>query len=116
MSTDFRLLSAARMIVDEVNELLDDADSRLIHDAQLRASAQSIAANIREGFGRRRGAERNQFLRFAKGSAQETDEHLRTNFVSKRIDASRYWRLHHRLMVVIKMLTTMMMTVAKTAY
>ena len=108
VSTEFRLLSAARMIVDEVNELIDAGDPRLIHDAQLRASAQSIVANIREGYGRRRGAERNQFFRIARGSAQETDEHLRSNFATERIAAARYWRLHHRLAVVNKMLTSMM--------
>ena len=38
VSTEFRLLSAARMIVEEVNELIDAGDPRLIHDAQLRAA------------------------------------------------------------------------------
>src|SRR5262245_19398492 len=97
MAHVLRVLDAAREVVDEVNHLCDGSRGRLLYDKQLRSAAQSICANIREAFGRRRGPERNQFLRFARGSAEEVDEHLRSNWGAKRIEANEYWRLHNRL-------------------
>lgn len=105
-----RVLDVARSIVDGVNDLLASARGELARDHQLRRSAQSVAANIREAYGRRKGAERNQFLRFARGSAEETDEHLRAHFAQKAIEPAKYWELHHRLMVCIKMLNGVMQT------
>ena len=102
-----RVVQVARAIVDELNDL-SASSSRIANDHQLRRSAQSVAANIREGFGRRKGAERNQFLRIARGSAEETDEHLRTHAAQKHIAPATYWRLHHRLVVCIRMLNALM--------
>jgi len=100
MPTPFRILDAARAVVDEVNLIADQARRPLLQEKRLRDSAQSIAANLREARGRRVGAERNQFFRYALGSAQETDEHLRNNFAARRIPADCYWRLHNRLVVI----------------
>ena len=108
MDEEFRVLQAAREVVREIEELLDDPRRRLLHDVQLRRSAQSITANIREAQGRREGPERNQLYRYAQGSSEETDEHLLRNFEKKRIPASRYWRLHNRLSVIAKMLRSLM--------
>jgi four helix bundle protein len=101
------LIGAARAVVDELDRLLGHAPRRLLYSSQLRESAQSITANIREGMGRRKGPEREQFWRFARASAEETDEHLRANFAAKRIPPRSYWRLHHRLMLVVKILRNM---------
>ncbi|MEX2179799.1 MAG: four helix bundle protein, partial [Gemmatimonadaceae bacterium] len=108
MPNPLRVLDAARSVADNVNELADLARPRLLHDKQLREAAGSIAANIREGYGRRPGAERNQFLRYARGSAEEADEHLRVNVQRERIAAAQYWRLHNRLVVIAKMLGSLM--------
>ena len=102
----FRVLEAARAVVDETNALLDDRKLRLIHRAQLRDSAQSVAANIREGMGRTPGPHRNQAFRDARGSAEETDEHLRANFHAGRIQPVAFWRLHNRIAFIVKTLTT----------
>ena len=98
---DRALLGAARAVVDELNRLLA-GPRRLLYSSQLREAAESIPANIREG--RRKGPDREQFWRFARASAEETDEHLRANFADKRIGAGPYWRLHHRLMLILKIL------------
>src|SRR5688572_21231255 len=45
-----RLLEVARAVADETNRLLGNRQLRLIHRGQLRDSAQSIPANIREGW------------------------------------------------------------------
>ena len=44
--------------------------------SQIRRSAESISANIAEGFGRGSEREKSQFYRIARGSANETKSHL----------------------------------------
>lgn len=104
MSEEFRVLAVAREVVDEINALMDNARRPFVNERQLRESAGSITANIREAYGRDRGKDRNQFFRFARGSAEETDERLRTNRAASRIDEKPYWRLHNRLSLIRKML------------
>ncbi|HEU4996973.1 MAG TPA: four helix bundle protein [Gemmatimonadaceae bacterium] len=108
MANKLRVLDAARTIVDAVNELIETSPRKLIYESQLRDSAGSIAANIREAYGRRPGPERNVFFRYAIGSAQETDEHLRANFANRRIDSKRYWQMHNRLIAIQRMLIALM--------
>ena len=102
----FRVLEVARAVADETNDLLGNRQLRLIHRGQLRDSAQSIPANIREGMGRKPGPHRNQAYRDARGSAEETDEHLRANFADGRLPPAKFWRIHARIALVVKMLTT----------
>ena len=97
-------MGAARAVVDEVNDLIDRSRRRLIYTSQLREAAQSIPANIREALGRRHGPEREQFFRFARGSAEETDEHLRANFAARRLTSGTYLRLHNRLALITRIL------------
>jgi len=104
MAQVLKVIDLARLLVDEINAFADKARPRLLYEIQLRNSAQSIAANIREAFGRRKGRERNQFLRYARGSAEETDEHWRANCGAKRVVERDYWRLHNRIALIKKML------------
>ena len=100
-----RVLDAAQMVVDDINRLLK---SRGLDNAdQLRQAAESIPANIQEGFGRDAGRDRNRFIRFARGSAEETSERLRARFAAEEIPASIYWPLHHRLVAIVRMLTNL---------
>ena len=96
------------MVVDDINQMLDDRRFDMFYSAQLRESAGSITSNIREAYGRREGPERNQFFRFARGSAEETDERLRGNFAANRVPTKWYWRVHHRLMIIVRMLNVLM--------
>jgi four helix bundle protein len=64
---DLRVLDAARMVVDAINKLIKAR--RMPNAKQLAEAAESITSNIQEGFGRDAGPDRNQFLRFARGSA-----------------------------------------------
>jgi len=102
----FRVLEAARVVTDEINTLLGNRKLRLIHRGQLRDAAQSIPANIREGMGRRPGPHRNQAYRDARGSAEETDEHLRANLADGRVAPAEFRRIHNRIALVVKILTT----------
>ena len=102
-----RVLDAARWVVDEVSALIDEFPRMRDRDQMIRSSA-SIAANIREGNGRRPGPERNVFFRHARASAEETDEHLYANCRQGRIPAARFWRIHNRIATIVKMLNKMM--------
>ena len=104
----FRVLEVARAVVDDVQLLIDRGGNRILHKKQLLESSESIVANIREAQGRDIGPDRNQFFRFARASAEETDEHLRTNFGARRVSEKWYWLQHHRLIVAIKMLNNLM--------
>jgi four helix bundle protein len=105
---DLAVLDAADLVADEVNRLIDENPRRLIHVLQLRDSAQSIGANISEGFGRGTTGERNRALRTARGEAEETIRHLRANLELKRIRATVFWRLSNRLITIVKMLTSLL--------
>jgi four helix bundle protein len=98
-----RLIEAARLVADETNHILDRRD-RFLHEVQLRRSAESVCAISREAYGRKAGRDRQQFWRFARGSAEETDEHLRANYAARRLERASYWRLHNRLMTIVKLL------------
>ena len=104
--SNFRNLAVvdlAERVADEINALIDGNPGRLIHAAQLRDSVQAISANLREGFGRGKGRERNHSLRVARGEAEESIGHLRPNFASKRITGEVYWPLRNRLVTIVKM-------------
>jgi four helix bundle protein len=94
------------MVEDDINQLLKKR--RMPNTRQLREAAESISANIQEGFGRDAGPDRNQFLRFARASAEETNDRLRTRFAAKDISEKVYWPLHHRLVAIVRMLTQLM--------
>ena len=98
-------MDAARSVVAEVDQLLDSSSGRMLRKTQLRESAASIAANIREAYGQRRGRGRATFFVHARASAEETDEHLWANFKAKRVAQNVFWRLHNRLAVIVKMLS-----------
>jgi four helix bundle protein len=102
------VLDAADAVADEINRLIDGSPRRLIHVQQLRKAAQSIAGNISEGFGRGPGRERDHKLRISRGEAEETIRHLRANYATDRIGRSVYWRLHNRLVTIVRMLTSLL--------
>ena len=94
----------ARLVVNEIHRLLDRSPPRLVNQDQLRECSSSITANIREAYGRPKGPDRNRFLRYAKSSAEESDERLRTNFANGRLPAKTYWQLRDRLVVISRMI------------
>jgi four helix bundle protein len=101
---DLALADVAEQVADEINDLIDHGPVRLIHVRQLRDSAQSVSANIREGFGRATRGDRDRSLHVARGEAEEAIGHLRANFAAKRIAQAIYWRLRNRLITIVKMI------------
>ena len=56
--------------------------------------------------GRKSGPDRTQSYRFSRGLAEEADEHLRANFADGRVSPVAYRRIHNRIALIVKMLTT----------
>jgi four helix bundle protein len=106
---NLNVLDAAEQAAKQVNELIDRSPpSRLLHVRQLRNSAQSVVANITEGFGRGDGPERDRALRVARGEAEETISHLKANFLANRISARDYYAVRNRYVVIVKMLNALL--------
>ena len=66
------------------------AEERFALNSQIRRAAQSIGANIAEGFGRYSYQENIQFCRQARGSAYEVRDHLVTAGDAKFISEAEY--------------------------
>jgi len=82
----WRLARELRIIVYSLVKKLP-AEEKYALNTQMRRAAQSIGANIAEGFGRYSYRENIQFCRQARGSAFEIRDHLVTaidaGFISK---------------------------------
>jgi len=105
---DLDVLDAAQRAADGVNRLIGRSTPRLLYQGQLRESSQSIGANIAEGFGRKRGPDRAYKLVVARGEADETIRHLKSNFNVDRIEPRDYWPLHNLLVTIVKMLDSLL--------
>jgi four helix bundle protein len=98
------VLDAAELAAERLNRLIDRiGHRRLLHVSQMRESAQSVGANISEGFGRATRAERDNKLRYAVGEAEETLCHFRANLRLDRISKGDYWPVYNVYRTVIKM-------------
>ena len=83
---------------------------QLLFKSQLLKSTESVSANIGEALGRGTKADRNRSLTIARGEAEESIQRLRTNHLIERIEPRVYWRLHNRLVAVVRMITSLMNT------
>ena len=81
MYTDFTQMPAWQNAMDVAVEVFYISESLPRKEdyaltSQIRRSAESISSNISEGFGRGGDKEKVMFYRFARGSANETKNHL----------------------------------------
>jgi four helix bundle protein len=103
------VLDAAEQAATQINALIDRSKRPpLLHVRQLRDAAQSVVANIAEGFGRGTGRDRDRSLEIARGESDETIRHLSANFRANRIGAIEYRPLHNRSVVIVKMLNSLL--------
>ena len=72
--------------------------------AQLVRSARSVSNNIAEGAGRGSTGEKLHFFRLARGSVEETQDHIRELVNSKHIDKRTFFKLWNRYAVIDRML------------
>lgn len=77
--TELIVWQVARELADRIAVLTANASVRTEFKLvqQLRSCSSSVCANIAEGFGRFSPAEFARFLRIARGSAMELQEHIR---------------------------------------
>jgi four helix bundle protein len=104
---DLKVLDVSEQVVVRIAELVERRQPRLLHRTQIQRSSESVCANIGEAFGRESKADRDRVLVIARGEAEETIRHLRTNFLRARIGPGEYWPLHNRLVTIVKMLTNL---------
>src|SRR5690606_33997645 len=81
MFTDFTQMPVWKNAMEIAMEVYDISESLPRREdyaltSQIRRSAESISANISEGFGRGGDKEKSQFYKIARGSANETKSHL----------------------------------------
>lgn len=69
--------------------------------SQLRRSAESISANIAEGFGRRTSKDKSRFYDISRGSAFETKSHLIYGARVKYFQESEYQKIKKLIEEVI---------------
>jgi four helix bundle protein len=106
---NLNVLDAAEQAAKQVNALIDRSKRPpLLHAKQLRDSAQSVAANIAEGFGRGTGRDRDRPLEIARGESEETICHLKANYEADRISPNDYHPLRNRYVVIVKMLNSLL--------
>ena len=110
-TTGLRALDAAHLLVTEIL----DAVSRFPPTAsaelrrQLVESANSVAANISEGFARGTPAERRYRLRIARGSLEETQSHIKVSRDAGYMEDRRYFRLWSLTVVLNRMIAKLIL-------
>lgn len=105
---NLNVLEASENASHRITEPIErPARRQLIHTTQSRRAAQAVPANSSEGFGRGTAGDRTRALRIARGEAEETTKHLRSNFHAQRIVAREYWTLHNLMVVIVKMLDSL---------
>ena len=81
MYTDFTQMSVWQKAMDitvmvfSISESLPKKEDYAL-TSQIRRAAESISANISEGFGRDGSKDKSKFYKYARGSANETKNHL----------------------------------------
>ena len=105
---NLNVLDAAEQAAKQLNALIDRSKRPpLLHAKQMRNSAQSVVANIAEGFGRGTGRDRDRPLEIARGESEETIRHVNANYHANRICATDYHALRNRYIVIVKMLNSL---------
>ena len=104
-----RVIDAAR----QFGQLVADATQRLPRRApsglrrQLNESAQAVSALLSEGFGRLTNGEKVHYSRMARGSVEESQDHLRKCINLKLIDRKTFYRLWNLSVVISRMLLSL---------
>lgn len=106
---NLNVLDAAEQAAKQINSLIDRSKRPpVLHARQMRDSAQSVVANIAEGFGRGTGRDRDRPLEIARGESEETIRHLNANYQASRVSAKDYHSLRNRYVVIAKMLNSLL--------
>ena len=101
-----KILEAAQLPTDGVLAAVEKFPSRDPAGLrrQLCESANSVAANIAEGFGRGTRSEKQHRLRIARGSLEETQSHLKVSWKAGYLTSMVFYRLWNLTLVLSLML------------
>jgi four helix bundle protein len=101
---DLNVLDAAEQAATWVTALIDRwRRPPLLHARQLRDSAQSVVANIAEGFGRGTSRARARSPAITRGKAEEAIRHPSANCRANHLGPKVYRPVHHLPVVIVKM-------------
>ena len=109
-SNGLRALEVAHLIVQEIVDATaetrgpDPAGAR----RELARTANAVAANIAEGYGRDTTKERNNRLRGARGELEEAQSHLKVAGRTRSISQKRFFRIWNLMEVLHRMLAKLM--------
>ena len=105
-SHGLRVWHAARLYAAEINVVVAQLPKRTPVGlrSQLTTAARSVSNCIAEGAGRGTRGERLHYYRMARGSLEETQDHLRELKECALIDRATFFRLWNRSQVIDRML------------
>jgi four helix bundle protein len=109
-SNGLRALELAQLIVQEILEAIESFPAKdpagLGH--QLAKTANAVAANLAEGYGRSTPNERRNKLRISRGELAETQNHLKASGRSKYMPLKKFYRIWNLTQVLDRMLAKLM--------
>lgn len=93
---DLKAWQLARQLMIECHRLADGLPPKERYDlaSQIRRSSKSVMANIAEGYGRYHYLDSLRFYYFARGSLDETINHVITAHDLTYINDARFWELY----------------------
>ena len=109
-SNGLHALELAHLIIQEIVDATaetrgpDPAGAR----HELARTANAVAANIAEGYGRDTKKERNNRLRGARGELEEAQSHLKVAARTRSISQKRFFRIWNLMEVLHRMLAKLM--------
>jgi|SRR5947209_17410237 len=109
-SNGLRALEVAHLIVQEIVDASQEARAPDPTGArrELARTANAVAANLAEGYGRGTTKERNNRLRGARGELEEAQSHLKVACRSRSISEKRFFRIWNLTEVRHRMLAKLM--------
>ena len=109
-SNGLRALELAHLIIQEILDATREARTPDPSGArrELARTANAVAANLAEGYGRGTTKERNNRLRGARGELEEAQSHLKVAARSRAISQKRFYRIWNLTEVLHRMLAKLM--------
>jgi len=109
-SNGLHALEVAHLIIQEIVDATRETRAPDPTGArhELARTANAVAANIAEGYGRDTTKERNNGLRGARGELEEAQSHLKVAALTHSISQKRFYRIWNLSEVLHRMLAKLM--------
>jgi four helix bundle protein len=103
-----RTIDAAEDFAVAVSQWLRSSNRSCAHADQLRRAADSVSANLIDGYGRGPGADRLRLYRIGKAECEEALGWLRKSRSLAEIAPKDFHRLSNRGIVIVRMINALM--------